>query len=578
MTAILAILLLMTTGIDLSNVKLPSLEAVRAERVRRRPLWKPQHAEGCAYYWAHCVCGTPREHEPACGFLLPMPSASKWKAAPCHCPQAMAFYSDAQCIGFGGQAGGGKSHWIIGMAATQHRKAVIFRREGKENRDLFETACEVVGDHGDKNLTEKLIRNLPGDRRIEFAGVKNPGDWVKHRGIARDGHYFDEGTEFEEIMIRSLSGWNRTTIIGQRCRVGISFNPPSIKRGQWLKRFFAPWIDPKHPNPATSGEIRWFTTVNGEEVECENGEPIEITERGKTFMVRPTSRTFIRSTLDDNAYLKNSGYRETLLALPEPLRSQLAFGDMNVEESDDAHQLIPTRWVQLAQDRWLKRNGRPDGPLSALGSDPAHGGDDDNVVAPRIGGWFDFPETKPGKDTPDGRDTLKFLAEVASKYRVNERSLPVGMDIIGVGASPRDLAKDTNIQLVPMNSSERDPEATDRYTGMLYFATNRAMWWWRLREALDPEKGEDLELPPDQELLVDLTAPLFDLGPRGITVEGKDEIRKKIGRSPGKGDAVVYAYNVRPMIIGYQTITPRRSLDPVTPRKPTNPWKKKGFS
>lgn len=556
MTLLLAVVLM--AGLDLSKVRLPTLDAIRAEKARRAPLWKPQHAEGCRY------------HDVA------LPAKAAWKETPCRCPQAMAFYSDADITGFGGQAGGGKSDWIIGTVLNQHRRAIVFRREGKENRDLFERACEIVGDHGESNRTEKLIRNLPGDRQIEFAGIKNPDDWRKHRGRAKDGHYFDEGTEFEEIMIRSLIGWNRSTIPGQRCRVGVTFNPPSLRHGQWLKKFFAPWIDPQHPQPAENGELRWFTTVNGEDVECPNGEPFEVTERGKTFTVRPLSRTFIRSTLDDNAYLRDTNYRSMLLSLPEPLRSQLAFGDMNAEESDDAHQLIPTRWVQLAQDRWLKRGGRPDAPLSALGSDPAHGGADDNAAAARIGAWFDYPKTKPGKQTPDGRDTLLFLAKVASDYRV-VHSVPVGMDVIGVGASPKDLAKDQAMQLVPMNGAERsDPDATDR-SGMLHFANDRALWWWRFREALDPEKGEDLELPPDHELLVDLTAPHFWLSPRGIVIESKDDIRKKIGRSPGKGDAVVYCYNVRPLSFGYETIAPRRSAAFISDSKPSDSWKKRGF-
>jgi hypothetical protein len=37
----------------------------------------------------------------------------------------------------------------------------------------------------------------------------------------------------------------------------------------------------------------------------------------------------------------------------------------------------------------------------------------------------------------------------------------------------------------------------------------------------------------------DLTAPTYDVTDRGIRIEGKDDIRARLGRSPGKGDAVV---------------------------------------
>src|SRR3954452_8042884 len=46
-------------------------------------------------------------------------------------------------------------------------------------------------------------------------------------------------------------------------------------------------------------------------------------------------------------------------------------------------------------------------------------------------------------------------------------------------------------------------------------------------------------LPPDPELRADLCAPTWKLGARGILLESKDDIRKRLGRSPGKGDVFV---------------------------------------
>ena len=90
-----------------------------------------------------------------------------------------------------------------------------------------------------------------------------------------------------------------------------------------------------------------------------------------------------------------------------------------------------------------------------------------------------------------------------------------------------------------MNGSEGSTER-DR-SGRLGFVNKRAEWWWRMREALDPENGEDICLPPDPELLADLCAPTWMLKARGIQVESKDEIKERIGRSPDRGDAAVYA-------------------------------------
>lgn len=568
--AVVAVVLVMT-ALDLSalrGIRLPSADAIRAELERRKPLWTPQHRKDCQHYR---------------GKGIPVPlTRDEWAAKPCRCPQVQAFFSLADLTGYGGAAGGGKSDLITGLGVTQHKKSIIFRREREESRDLFDRACEIVGDAGEINRTVKLIR-LPGGRQLEYGGVKNASDWVKHRGRARDGYFFDEGTEFEEMTVRQLIGWNRTTVPGQRCRVVITFNPPSLKRGQWLKKMFAPWIDPKYRGvPAEDGELRWFTTVKGQDIEVESGAPVELANDGTVSahceplatvedaerVVRcascgaeiliPLSRTFIRATLSDNEFLADTNYRATLQGLPEPLRSQLLYGDMQAEESDDAYQVIPTKWVQLAQDRWLKR-AKPLEPLQALGSDPAHGGDDDNVAAPRIGTWFDFPTAVPGKQTPHGRDTLKLLAKVAGDYRCYGKII-VGMDVIGVGASPADLADELDIQLLPLNGSEAADEMARDRTGVLRFANKRAQWYWSLREALDPERGQDLALPPDHDLLVDLTAPCYDLTPRGIKIEDKADVKKRIGRSPGKGDAVVYAYATHGFDPGYESIEAREGI------------------
>jgi hypothetical protein len=58
-----------------------------------------------------------------------------------------------------------------------------------------------------------------------------------------------------------------------------------------------------------------------------------------------------------------------------------------------------------------------------------------------------------------------------------------------------------------------------------------------------------IALPPDPELRADLCAPTWKLGARGILLESKDgssgfgNLRQRLGRSPGKGDAVVMAWS-----------------------------------
>src|SRR6478752_6567613 len=53
--------------------------------------------------------------------------------------------------------------------------------------------------------------------------------------------------------------------------------------------YWGPWLDRTHPNPAKPGELRWFTTINGEDREVDGPGPHMID--GQPVMAR--SRTFI---------------------------------------------------------------------------------------------------------------------------------------------------------------------------------------------------------------------------------------------------------------------------------------------
>jgi hypothetical protein len=53
-------------------------------------------------------------------------------------------------------------------------------------------------------------------------------------------------------------------------------------------------------------------------------------------------------------------------------------------------------------------------------------------------------------------------------------------------------------------------------------------------------------LPPDPELEADLCAPRWSMQTNGIKIEAKEDIKKRIGRSPDSADAVVISYGGAP--------------------------------
>lgn len=462
-----------------------------------------------------------------------VPGLPDWR--PMAGPQAAAWRSEADILFYGGAAGGGKTDLVLGLARFEHFRSVVFRRVFPSLAAIIDRSHEVYNPDGKNtsaayNESAHRWRFVDG-RAVRFASLqheKNVTDW---QGQPHDLYAFDELPEFTEKQFRFVIGWNRTTRAGQRCRVVCTGNPPTTSDGEWVVRFFAPWLDDTHPNPALPGELRWFTTVKGKDIEVPNGDPVLID--GK--LVRPLSRTFIPAKLSDNPILSATDYEARLQALPEPLRSKMLFGDFKAGREDNAFQVIPTEWVLAAQARW-KARARPTIPMTAIGVDVARGGKDRTVITPRFGNYFAEQVCHPGKATPDG--------DVVAAHVMGTRThdAVVRIDVIGVGTSPFDslrrLIKGAG-KVIAMNGAAGS-DALDR-TKQLGFYNKRAEWYWRFREALEPKSGQDVALPPDPELRADLTAPTWELTPRGIKVEAKEDIEARIGRSPDKGDSAVYA-------------------------------------
>lgn len=440
-------------------------------------------------------------------------------------PQTLAYESEADIIGYGGAAGGGKTDLACGKALTRHKNTMILRREATQLTAVIDRLTKLIGSRDGYNGSEKIWR-LP-TRQIEFGSVPHLGDEESYQGRPHDLLVFDEAAHFLEAQVRFLMGWLRTTDPKQKCQALLTFNPPTSAEGQWITSFFAPWLDQNHPNPAKPGELRWFATIDGKDREVPSGAPFE--HEGET--IQPMSRTFIPSRVTDNPYLMGTGYMSALQALPEPLRSQMLNGDFSAGLEDDPFQVIPTAWVEAAMARWVRPAKLA--PMDSLGVDVARGGKDNSVIARRHAMWFDEALAYPGKDTPDGPSTAGLvIAAMRDKA-------PIHIDVIGVGSSPYDFLKEAGQQVLGVNVSEAS-HGTD-HSGRLTFPNIRSELWWKFREALDPSQNTGIALPPDSRLKADLCAPKWKLQGAKIRVESRDEIVDRIGRSPDFGSAYILA-------------------------------------
>lgn len=445
-------------------------------------------------------------------------------------PQTIAYESQADIIGYGGAAGGGKTDLACGKALTSHRKIGIFRLNGTELTGVLDRITELLGGRNGYNGKDNIWRTRRVDGvaiQVEFGSFPNPDDEKKYQGRPHDLLVFDEAANMRESAVRFLLGWLRTTVPGQKCQALLTFNPPTTAEGRWIIQFFAPWLDKKHPNPAEPGELRYFATVDGKDVEVDSGKPF--THNGE--VITPLSRTFIPSRISDNPYLMGTGYMAQLQSLPEPLRSQMLYGDFQAGMEDDPWQVIPTAWAEAAMARWK----RPDklAPMDSLGVDVARGGKDNTILARRHGMWFDEALAYPGTATPDG-PTIAGLVVSAIRDRA-----PIHIDVIGVGSSPYDFLNEMGQQVLGVNVAE-SALGLDK-SGRLRFKNQRSELWWRMREALDPANNTGIALPPDQRLLADLCAPTWKLVGQTVAVASREEILDKIGRSPDYASAYCLA-------------------------------------
>ena len=450
-------------------------------------------------------------------------------------PQTLAYHSKAKQLFYGGGAGGGKSDLALGLAITKHRRSLILRRESTQLAELISRSHDLLQGKAEWNGSTRVWRSIPGDRRIEFGGCEHLEDRQKYKGRPHDLKCYDEGTDFLEAQVDFIGAWNRTSFIGQECRQVLTGNPPSTAEGEWVIRRWAPWIDPTyHGVRAEPGELRWYARIDGKEVECEDNKSIN----HKGELIEPYSRTFIPALVTDNPVLMAAGYQATLDMLPEPLRSMLKKGDFAASLVDDDWQVIPTAWVQAAMKRWTPE-GR-DTYLTALGVDVARGGKDKTVIAKRYGHWLGQLDRHTGKQTPDGQAVVRLITE-ALTGEIEVHHAITHIDATGVGTSPADLARAAGLSINPVIFAAATT-ARDR-AGMLRMRNTRAWLWWNMRDVLDPDRGDDIALPPDQELLADLTAPRWKMTASGVQIEEKDDIIKRIGRSPDAAEACILAFS-----------------------------------
>lgn len=196
--------------------------------------------------------------------------------------------------------------------------------------------------------------------------------------------------------------------------------------------------------------------------------------------------------------------------------------------ASDEDSVIPLAWLEAAIERWHEwdRAGRPSpgGPLWT-GVDVGRGGDE-SVYAHRDA-WAVLLKGDRRRDT---------MATAAQVQTYSGRAI---IDVTGLGAGVYDRLNELSQRPLAYVGAGKTNKR-DR-SGKLGFTNVRSAAYWTLRELLDPDCDPTLALPPDDLMISDLTTPTWEITsgvPAKIKVETKEDVVKRLGRSPDRGDAV----------------------------------------
>lgn len=201
-------------------------------------------------------------------------------------------------------------------------------------------------------------------------------------------------------------------------------------------------------------------------------------------------------------------------------------------ESEDT--LIPLSWIELANERWRELKGIGKGKLK-LGVDVAGMGRDLTVFAFRRGNVIERFKAY------SHQDLMVTVGKV--KNELTEKEEVAYIDALGEGAGVYSRLDELKVNAVCVKYSFSAKGLTD-LTGQRTFANLRAYIYWALRDALDPTFEGDLALPPVDELTQDLTETRYKVRSNGdIVIEEKDDIKKRLKRSPDYGDSVANTFS-----------------------------------
>lgn len=210
----------------------------------------------------------------------------------------------------------------------------------------------------------------------------------------------------------------------------------------------------------------------------------------------------------------------------------------------EADSFIPLEFAELATQSSVAIIGNE----LHLGVDVARFGDDETVIAPRIGlKVFDLN----CYNKQDTMVTAGWVLNIARQYKDNFPQIQevfIKVDDSGVGGGVTDRLNEVNAEdglgyyIVPINNGSKSEDE--------HYDNKGTESWATVRELLEENfsghmQGEELEieLPNDDKLISQLTTRKYHMTSKGkIALERKEDMKKRGLQSPDRADAVVLSF------------------------------------
>jgi hypothetical protein len=272
---------------------------------------------------------------------------------------------------------------------------------------------------------------------------------------------------------------------------------------------------------------------------------------------------FLPATIMDNPFASEE-YKESLKNLPKEEYDRYVKGEWDFV--DNPKQLIKSEWLYAARNIEGVKTG-----VRRMGVDVARFGDD----------WTKF-YILDGNVLVERHEIRHFdTNEVGQAVleRANRPETPIygkntRVDGVGLGAGVVDFCEHAGLPVYEIISGAkaipRKPTEKEGPNGFHWkFKDLRSQIWWEGREKFrlglvslnwEDKHGRPIEIP--EKLIGDLATPTYDISAdKVITVESKEEIKARLGRSPDDGDAFMLALwdapppRQRPRLPGSYVIT-----------------------